>query len=250
MSTPFVTFPNTATDFLFTNDVNLLDASTAHTASSIGFWNNRAGTKTLTHQTVSGAYGGKVLQFLSSTSGNNVSVRTQPRASSVTVSSSTQYTASVKVRGVGNGGSRTFKASIEWGNGAAYVGEEFSGAEVAAADNEWVTITCTGTSPATADNAVVFIQVRNAAAADEIYQIDTSCLTQGASAPFVPSLNVVGTLFEEKSESGITATLAAGVLTVGKSWGGDGYYYRRYDGADNTAPLVCEFLAADVLAAL
>ena len=46
MSTPFVSFPNTATDYVFTNDVNLMDADSSHLYQSQGEWTNLGSTVT------------------------------------------------------------------------------------------------------------------------------------------------------------------------------------------------------------
>jgi len=193
MSTPFVTFPGTAGNYISTDDVNLLDADTAHCYQSVGGWTIRAQADTLTNETeATASVGGKVLQFLANAPAGQCSVLTETGGNGVAVGGSVAVSAVIRARTLG-GVARTGRVVMEYYAAGVFKGQA-SGSDVALpADGSWVDVAVSGTTHADTDNVLAYLRVTDAVD-NETFQIDRSCIRTGSVTSFVRSVRIVGDL--------------------------------------------------------
>jgi len=82
----------------------------------------------------------------------------------------------------------------------------------------------------------------------DAFKMSKFCFSEGTDPTFVASLNIVGTLGETIKPPDMPIVYAADgtPLTVGEGWAGEGVEYTRYDGAVGVGPIVAQFLASDL----
>ena len=242
MSSPFVAFPGTGTDYLFTNDPNLVDCDTSLNYQSIGEWN-----VAYTNEASPYSFSGRRLSFLMS-GANNVVMASE----AFPVTASVVHTVSVYIEPE-DAGDRTYMQVDCYDSGGGATGSIGTINDVASTPAGRHQKSGQFTPPASSVSARLRIYYRAAVGGGftgKTLKWDSTCVREGTDGTFVVPLNVVGTLYEEKSDAALAVTLAGGVLKVGASWTGEGFYYRRYDGATNSDLLLCEFDADDVLRAI
>ena len=185
MSTPFVTFPGTAGNYVSTDDVNLLDADTAHTYQSNGQWKYT----TVTPQPL--AFSGYSAKFSTMSTARFL---TESGTAGTPVSASTEYTSAF-----------SFLAAVDckWRSRFEYY--DAAGASISSdIGNYSGTITAdtpsrssqTVTTPALTAFVRLSLDLQlpaggNLEAAAEVWDC---MLAEGTDASFVPSLRIVGDL--------------------------------------------------------
>ena len=237
-----IIFPGSPGVNVSTPDTNLLDADTAHVQQSVGTWSAFAGAAITQSQDVPPVFGDYEIKSagLSGANAGFRSVTTAPAISagdwvfSCWIYSTQQLNTAVDNR---------LRMLVTGGDVNQ---EKFQ----AVAPNTWTHVEVPFTSAAgvAADTLDLYAQVLGLTQDTDIY-LDAACLRSGSDGTFVPSLRIVGSLFETKEPSDVPIAFAADgtPLTVGDNWSGSLRRYARHDGPDGNAPVVAEVLPDDVL---
>jgi len=244
MADLFVKFPGT-TDHISTDDANHMDADTAHLEQSIGLWENSTGAATLQQSTDKPpVFGDYVLSWVSS-AGGTCSITAGDDAAPAVVPGQTISVSydlwMPAARGVVELRVRHYDS------GGAYLGSVVVADSTTYPIDERFNLSGTYVVPVNAIAGSLNIRITLTDAGDVFYA-SGMCLREGSDPTFVPSLRIVGTLFETIDPVDMPIVFAADgtPLTVGEGWAGYGYRYTRYDGPDDTAPVVCDFNPADL----
>jgi len=200
----FVEFPGEADSYVATDDVNLLDADSAHLQQGVGQWS--VGALSTTHV----LFGDNSLKV----TGGVDTVLTP--GTDAAIMSCWVYSVAGADFDI-NGSVAVTVAAATWTQ-LSEVGPDIT-----------YTVVCS-------------------TAAD--YWVDKACVRAGSDPTFVPSLRIVGTLFESfnatPDDPPIVFAADGTPLTVGAGWAGDLYGYSRHDGADTSAPVVARFDPDDI----
>lgn len=254
MATPFVRFPGLAGNNISTQEENLtVNADTAHLQQSIGTWvngSNAVGIQQSTALTpVFGSFHGEWTVNTSATSFINSGSGT---ANFTDVVGNTLYTVALSFAGVvAVPGIPTIEIRFNWYDAAGgLVGQ--SPVTPTAITPGFTQIVQADTSPATAVRAFVQLIARNPTAGDVMYW-DAVMFAAGSSTVFIPSVDIVGTVFVDEVSDPSPASVSyppPGDLVVGDAWSGDLSRWTLHDGADASAPVVAQILATDAIRAL
>ncbi len=248
MAEPFVIFPGPAGNHISTDDVNLLDADTAHFEQSIGGWADLSGATGLTlSNDLVPVFGNTHFKFVGAAPGPaTVVVGTPEGLDGAPVSGDTQYVFSCRA-------SADYAADIElrfkWYDAAGVLITQPSSEYAGTVEPDvWLPISIVQTSPPGAAFARVQSYILSALQGQAGY-LDAACLREDSDPTFVPSLRIVGTLGETIDPVDMPIGFAADgtPLTVGVVWAGDGYRYTRMDGAVGVGPVVADFNPADIV---
>jgi len=239
-----VVFPG-STDHIETEDVNLLDADTAHGAQSVGRWEQfQAMTNPVTVPSPDAPVGPNVFQAAAST--DTASGRIWAGEDSAAVTAATEYTFAVDL--LAAAASRTGTAFFYWyDSGGGYLSNS-SGSGVSLVNGTWTRVSLTATAPASVASVGVRFYVTGGMLSGEVLQWRSPICAEGTDTTFVPSLRIVGTLGETIDPVDMPIVYAADgtPLTVGEGWAGEGVEYTRYDGDVGVGPVVAQFLASDL----
>jgi len=231
-----VVFPG-STDHIETEDVNLLDADTAHMIQSQPWTGTTADIVDLGPQ--SDGFGA-ITVTRTSTAGAQVRQTSLP---SIPVSG--DYVVSVEIDNP-SGATQNFRFQIITNEDGPYVGLNFVDLENT---KQWYSVALpTVTTPA---NAVeLWLAYRTETMVGVEFTMRHWMLEAGTSlsTEFAPSLRIVGTLGETINPVDMPIAYAADgtPLTVGEGWAGEGVEYTRYDGDVGVGPIVAQFLASDL----
>jgi len=230
-----VVFPG-STDHIETEDVNLLDADTAHVQQSVGSWIRETSRIAQPSQSsdLAAAFGSlegtvSVVTAHATTSAAIQDAGTAPVTPGITYSITAMIAAAqggqarIRIRWLDSGGTRI--------------------------DDSPTTVS--GVAPAGSVTAQAMIDLGNTGGGlvlGHVYYFDAVCIREGTDPTFVPSLRIVGTLGETIDPPDMPIVYAADgtPLTVGEGWAGEGVEYTRYDGDVGVGPIVAQFLASDL----
>jgi len=246
----FVTFPGVAGAYVSTEDINLLDADTAHLEQGTGLW---AGFFAITgvgvlvstsDSGVSPTFGSQLMEMTCDGS-NEPWARIQPApdvfAPGDTVSQMYSVVASVV--------NRESRLVANWRTVADGSISDSTTPWIPVSDAVFTDIALTAVAPALAVRSQTRVEYRvaggGAPANGEKFGIDSCIQRIGSDASFVPSLDIVGVLDEVLDPPGFpVAYVKAQDLRLGVSYTGDIIDYQRLDGVGG--PIVAQFSADDI----
>ena len=187
--------PGVSGNYASSDDVNLLDADSAHHHQSLGTYALVATADTPSLEAESSAlFGDNVFQFLAASpaGGTQVAIGWASLGNGPAISPATDYALSMRVRTL-CGSDRTAQVALSCWNSTSFVNQLTGSTATLPADGSWVTLSVSGTSGAGVDNGLPYINITDAADND-IFQIDVACLRTGSDATFIPSYRIVGDL--------------------------------------------------------
>ncbi len=256
MSNLFVKFPGLAGNYISTPDVNLLDADTAHLQQSVGLW---SGTVTLSGPTLevdpATMFGNSAaLWTVTATGGNPRGPVSGDGLSSIKVSPSTELSVGIDLRSVQSSVALRREVKVrEFDAAGANLGDTTIQALKEVTDDTYEYVTGTFTTKAATEWLAFRVDYREVGSngftvTGHQFVVGAVCVRTGSDPTFVPSLRIVGTLFETITPADMPIAFAGDgtPLTVGEGWAGDGYRYIRHDGPDDTAPVVADFNPANL----
>jgi len=238
----FVTFPGAAGAYVSTDDVNLLDADTAHAVQGVGAWMNRSNAVNFTSVLdTDSKFGGSALQFEAFNVGPG-QIQIDIPITDTVVSPSTVYSVSCWVK-VNDSVGTIDLTLVDYDSGSAQGGVTV-GTAVAGVVGSYVFVEVTHTTAADAAFIIPIVTVRDQLANDSV-RMSAVVIRAGSDSAFVPSLDIVGVLDEVLDPPGFpVAYVKTQDLRIGVSYTGDIVDYQRLDGVGG--PIVAQFSADDI----
>ena len=188
--TDYLYLPGSASNYVSTADVNLLDADTAHIQQSIGDWQNAAGTTLSLVANSASPFGDNALNVLVNTTGSNRQIYTSGGRYDISPGDVTAVVSITNVSVVDDLGA-TLRLNCRTSGDSLVNLIDQAITLPAAGQTAWFSVS--GTANATTAQGYFGIILDNGTL-NEVLRVNAVCVRQDDVAVFVPSLRIVGDL--------------------------------------------------------